>query len=139
MQSENFYFCWNEFEKNISLAFSELRNESNFFDVTLVCDDGQLQAHKVILSACSSFFRNILILNPHHSPLLYLKGTRSRHLESVLNYMYHGQVTVKQEELNPFLAVAEDLMVKGLTKLNINAHKEVFKTQTPFCQNTATI
>ena len=47
-------FClhWNEFESNISIAFRELRDDKDFFDVTLACDDDQIQAHKVILSAC---------------------------------------------------------------------------------------
>ena len=50
----------NDFEPNISNALRELREEKDFFDVTLACDDSQIQAHKVILSACSSFFRNVL-------------------------------------------------------------------------------
>jgi hypothetical protein len=37
-------------------------------------------------------------------------------LQAVLNFMYHGEVNVAQEELNSFLAVAEDLKVKGLTQ-----------------------
>merc|ERR1719220_247836 len=89
-----------------------------FFDVTLACDDEQIQAHKVILSACSPFFRNILRRNPHQHPLLYLKGVKYKELLSVLNFMYQGEVNVAQEELNSFLAVAEDLRVKGLTQNN---------------------
>ena len=37
-------------------------------------------------------------------------------MQSVLNFMYHGEVNVSQDELNSFLAVAEDLKVKGLTQ-----------------------
>ena len=48
-------------------------------------------------------------------PLLYLKGIHKRELEEVLNFMYHGEVNVAQESLNAFLAVAEELAVKGLT------------------------
>ena len=84
--------------------------------MTLACDDEQIQAHKVILSACSPFFRNVLRRNPHQHPLLYLKGVKFTDLQSVLNFMYHGKVNVAQEELNSFLSVAEDLKVKGLTQ-----------------------
>jgi len=118
MASEKFCLRWNEFENNISQAFKELRDDKDFFDVTLVCDDEQLQAHKVILSACSPFFRNVLRRNPHQHPLLYLKGVKYSDLQSVLNFMYHGEVNVAQEELNSFLAVAEELRVKGLTQNN---------------------
>jgi len=118
MGSEKFCLRWNDFENNISQAFKELRDDKDFFDVTLACDDEQIQAHKVILSACSPFFRNILRRNPHQHPLLYLKGVKYTDLQSVLNFMYHGEVNVAQEELNSFLAVAEELRVKGLTQNN---------------------
>ena len=56
--------------------------------------------------------RNILRRNPHQHPLLYLKGVKHKELVAVLNFMYQGEVNVAQEELNSFLAVAEDLRVK---------------------------
>jgi len=116
MASEKFCLRWNDFETNISTAFRELRDDKDFFDVTLACNGDQIQAHKVILSACSPFFRNILRRNPHQHPLLYLKGVKYSDLQSVLNFMYHGEVNVAQEELNSFLSVAEELSVKGLTQ-----------------------
>jgi len=116
MGSEKFCLRWNDFETNISGAFREIREDKDFFDVTLACDDDQIQAHKLILSACSPFFRTILRRNRHEQPLLYLKGVKYADLVSVLNFMYHGEVNVAQEELNSFLAVAEDLKVKGLTQ-----------------------
>jgi len=114
--SEKFCLRWNDFESNISVAFREIREEKDFFDCTLSVGSRQIQAHKLILSACSPFFRSILRQNPHQHPLLYLKGVEFTDLQAVLNFMYHGEVNVAQEELNSFLAVAEDLKVKGLTQ-----------------------
>ena len=114
--SEKFCLRWNDFEPNISTAFRELREDKDFFDVTLVCDEDQIQAHKVILSACSPFFRSVLSRNRHEHPLLYMKEIKYIDIVSVLNFMYHGEVSVAQEDLNSFLAVAEDLKVKGLTQ-----------------------
>jgi len=116
MGNEKFCLRWNDFESNISVAFRELREDKDFFDVTLACDDEQIQAHKVILSACSPFFRTVLRRNPHAHPLLYLRGVRFSDLQSVLTFMYNGEVNVAQEELNSFLMVAEELRVKGLTQ-----------------------
>jgi len=127
--SEKFCLRWNDFESNISVAFRELREEKDFFDVTLACDDSQIQAHKVILSACSPFFRNVLRRNPHQHPLLYLKGVKYSELMSVLNFMYMGEVNVAQEELNSFLSVAEDLRVKGLTQNNSESSTKVLAKQ----------
>ena len=98
---EKFCLRWNEFEENISTAFKELKDDEDFFDVTLACDDNQIKAHKVILSACSPFFKSVLKKNPHQHPLLYLKGVRYEDINSVLNFMYHGEVNVAQEELTP--------------------------------------
>jgi len=115
MESDKFCLRWNDFESNISTAFRELREDKDFFDVTLACEDDQIEAHKVILSACSPFFKSVLKRNKHQHPLLYLKGVKFADLVAVLNFMYHGEVNVAQEELNTFLGIAEELKVKGLT------------------------
>ena len=133
MSNEKFCLKWNDFETNISTGLRELREEKDFFDVTLACDDNQLQAHKVILSACSSFFRNILRRNPHQHPLLYLKGVKYSELQSILNFMYVGEVNVAQEDLNSFLAAAEDLRVKGLTQ-NSPGEQPSMKSNTTYKQ-----
>jgi len=115
--SENmFSLNWKNFETNMTKALKDLREANNFFDVTIVCEDSQIQAHKVILSACSTFFRNILCHNPHQHPLLYLKDVKYKHFLAILDFMYNGEVHVVQEELKQFLAVAADLKVQGLTQ-----------------------
>jgi len=129
METEKFCLKWNDFEANISTAFRELREDKDFFDVTLACDDDQIQAHKVILSACSPFFRTILKKNNHTHPLLYLKGIKYQQLVSVITFMYHGEVSVAQEELNGFLLVAEDLRVKGLTQDEKNKKEKEERTR----------
>jgi len=100
--AEKFCLRWNDFESNISVAFRELREEKDFFDVTLACEDSQVSAHKVILSACSPFFRSILRKNPHAHPLLYLKGVKYQEMLSVLNFMYQGEVNVARRSLTLF-------------------------------------
>ena len=57
---------WNDFEKNIRESYLQLREDQNYFDVTLATDDGHtIEAHKIILSAGSQFFNNILKQNKH--------------------------------------------------------------------------
>ena len=132
--NEKFCLKWNDFEHNVSSAFNTIREEKDFFDVTLVCDNSQVEAHKVIIAACSPFFRSILRRNPHQHPLLYLKGVLYDDLVSVLQFMYKGEVNIAQEQLNSFLAVAEDLQVKGLTQDSQNggAKSQASKSSKPF-------
>ena len=48
---------WNDFRENVSSAFGDLREDKDFTDVTLACEDGQqVEAHKVILAASSPLF-----------------------------------------------------------------------------------
>ena len=77
---ETFYLC----SANLCSAFRELRDDEDFVDVTLAWDDERIQAHKVILSACGPFFRNVLRRNLHQNPLLYQKGVKYSDLQSVL-------------------------------------------------------
>ena len=70
IMSEKFCLKWNDFHSNILKSFRELRNEEDFYDVTIVSDDQkQLSAHKVVLSASSEYFKNILKQNKHPNPL----------------------------------------------------------------------
>ena len=120
--TDNFCLRWNDFAENVSGAFKDLRAENDFFDVTLACSDSgarTLQAHKVILSACSNFFkttfRQQMNANKHPNPYIYLRGVNYSDLASILDFIYNGEVNVAQEDLNSFLAVAEELQIKGLT------------------------
>ena len=111
-------FClkWNEFDTKIGTAFREIRDDKDLLDCTLSCGPQQIQAHKLILSVSSPFFRAVFKQNPHTHPLLYLKGISFTDLQAVITFMYHGEVNVAQEDLNTFLLVAEELKVKGLTQ-----------------------
>ena len=113
--SEKFNLKWNDFETNISKSFSKLRGESQLFDVTLVGQDQKrLSAHKVVLSACSDFFRNIFYSNTHSHPMLYLDGVDSTDIYLMLNYIYQGEVKIHQEHLDRFLDGANKFKLDGL-------------------------
>ena len=110
---------WNDFQATVSRSFRQLRQEKDFFDVTLVSDDEiQLPAHKLVLSACSDFFKSILKTNAHSHPLLYLSGVTSSNLSFILDYMYQGEVQLYQEQLDSFLDTAQKLRIAGLLRQN---------------------
>jgi len=125
MTEDKFCLKWNDFESNISSSFKELREEKDLFDVWLSCDNGQVElpAHKLILSACSAVLKHLLRRKSGSgdrggcsSHVLYLRGVQSQDLEYILNFMYNGEVSLAQDQLNSFLSVAEDLQIKGLTQ-----------------------
>ena len=106
---------WNEFESCTRDTFKNLLLDTNFTDVTLVCeDDKQLKAHKVILSACSSFFNKIFVTNHHENLVIYLKGMKYKELEAIIRFIYLGQTRINEEDLEPFMIAAKDLQIKDL-------------------------
>ena len=108
---------WNDFKENVISAFGDLRQNKEFTDVTLACEDGQqVEAHKVVLVGSSPFFQNLLkrIKNPH--PLIYMRGVTADNLMAMVDFFYHGETNVYQENLDSFLVLAEELQLKGLGK-----------------------
>ena len=114
--SEKLCLQWNDFKANVNSAFGRLRDDKDFTDVTLACEDGhQMEAHKVILASSSPFFEKILQRNKHPHPLIYLRGFQSQDLLAILDFLYFGEANVYQENLDSFLAIADELKLKGLT------------------------
>jgi len=113
---ENFHLARNDFEQCTRNTFRNLLQDGQeFADVTLACGaDTQLKAHKVILAACSPFFRKVLIGHPHPHPLLYLRGVSAPDLRAILAFMYQGETSVAEDRLDSFLSSAQDLQVEGL-------------------------
>ena len=92
-----------------------LRNDTDFTNVTLVCEDGeQIEAHKVVLVASSSFFMELLKRSKHMHPMVYMRGSKSHEILAVLDFIYCGEANVFEVNLEAFLALAEDLKLKGL-------------------------
>ena len=107
---------WNDFKENITSSFRDLREDKEFTDVTLACEDGsQIEAHKVVLASSSPFLMELLKRNRHPHPLLYMRGLRLEDLLAIVDFLYLGEANVCQENLDSFLALAEELKLKGLS------------------------
>ena len=118
---------FNYFSTKIVETFSELRADQSILDVTLACEDGtQIEAHKVILIAGSMFFKNILNMKKNETIIIYMKGLNSSDLVSVVNYLYHGEVNIFQEELNNFLCLAKELQINSLMGEEYNIEEETY-------------
>ena len=126
-ECESYNLNWAEFESYTSKTFKNLLCNPDFADVTLVCDEDQcIEAHKVILSACSPFFNRILKKNSHQHPLVYLSDVNLNDLKAIVNFMYLGQTNVEQDNLQRFLKVAAKFQVRGLTE---NKNEEAGSTK----------
>ena len=114
--TEKFCLKWNDFQENLTRSFRELRTDLDFTDVTLVCDgDQEVEAHKFILKSGSPFFSKVLTRHKHAHPIIYMRGIMGKDMEAILDFIYYGEANIYQEDLNDFLALAEDLQLKGLS------------------------
>lgn len=129
-----FSLRWNNYVSHVTEAFNVLRFENDLVDVTLCCDGGKIKAHKMLLSACSSYFKQIFKENPCQHPVIIFKNFKFEDLNAIVNFMYHGEVNIFQEQLESFLITAELLEVKGLTD---NVEDESSKSQLRISDNTS--
>ena len=108
--SEKLCLQWNDFKANVNSAFGRLRDDKEFIDVTLACEDGQqVQAHKVVLIASSPFLLNLFKKNKHPHPLVIMRGVKYDDLISMVDFLYNGEANIFQENLDSFLAMAKEL------------------------------
>ena len=113
MTDEKLYLKWNDFQDIVKVSFAELRTDTDFTDVTLACEDQSIKVHKVVLSACSPFFKKLFKTHSHPQSLIYMKGMKANSLTAIIDFLYLGEANVFQEELDSFLALAEELQLEG--------------------------
>ena len=117
--SETFCLKWDDFLLNTTSSFKDLRVEQEFTDVTLALGGNMtVEAHKVVLASGSQFFKTLLTQNKHPHPLIYMRNINERDLIAVVDFLYHGEVNILQENLDNFLNLAEELQLKGLSGQN---------------------
>ena len=129
---EQFNFKWHTFASHGQQLLKNLLETPEFSDVTLVSDDQhQYKVHRFILSACSSVFRSILTNNPLNTTI-YLRGIHHEELESILQFLYLGETTIKQARMNQFLNVAINMGVKELDSNILDNKESEVKEEKPF-------
>lgn len=110
-----FSLRWNNYINHITYAFESLRSHEDLVDVTLCCEGRKIRAHKILLSACSTYFKDVFKENPCQHPVIIFKNVKYEDLLAIIEFMYQGEVNVQQESLSSFLNTAEMLAVQGLT------------------------
>ncbi|KAL9913403.1 BTB-domain-containing protein pipsqueak isoform 2-T9 [Glossina fuscipes fuscipes] len=123
-QRSHQYFSlrWNNYQNTMTSVFQQLREDLSFVDVTLSCEHGSLKAHKVVLSACSSYFQKLLLENPCKHPTIILPGDIIfTDLKTIIDFVYRGEIDVTESELQGLLRTAEQLKIKGLCETAENA------------------
>lgn len=112
---EHFCLKWNNHQENLTGIMAKLLDEQKFVDVSLVCEMKTFKAHQTVLSACSPYFQQVLEENTHPHPIVILRDVKECEMTALLQYMYRGEVNVRDHELSTFLNTARALQIRGLS------------------------
>ncbi|KAG1664339.1 Protein bric-a-brac 2 [Nymphon striatum] len=131
MSSQEFCLKWNNHQGNLLDVFGDLLLSEELVDVTLTCQGLCFKVHKVVLSACSSFFRELFHSNPCQHPIIFMNDVNYADLKAVIQFMYKGEVNVSQEQLPNLLKIGEALKVKGLAEVSSDKSLNVESNSPP--------
>ena len=132
MEPSSCKFSWRNYIDYVHHKLHNMMKESDLTDVTIVSDDKKhFNAHKIVLKACSSVFQNIIEDLPQTNSVIYLRGIQYQEIESILEYMYLGEVTISQQRVYEFLKVAADLEVQNFDRENTDPTSIVNDTSEP--------
>ncbi|XP_050438225.1 zinc finger and BTB domain-containing protein 14-like [Adelges cooleyi] len=115
---------WKYHHSNLQAMFSQLLERESYCDVTLACEGKTLRAHKVMLSACSTYFDTILSQHDENKAIVILKDVKFSDIQALVSFMYKGEINVENTELSSLLKTAEELKIKGLAEVSWRSDEE---------------
>jgi len=116
---------WSSYKLTVTKNLKTLIQDQQFVDVTLHCEGKSLKAHKLYLSACSNYFKNILKeTNLWQHPILFLSEIPFLDLQKILEFIYCGEIEIPQNRLTSFLKSAQTLKINGLIETLCNPNDE---------------
>ncbi|XP_069687144.1 protein bric-a-brac 2-like isoform X2 [Periplaneta americana] len=118
MLPQQYCLRWKYHHNNLQVMFSQLLERESFCDVTLACEGKTLRAHKVVLSACSTYFDAIFSQYEEKNPIVILKDVKFTDIKALVEFMYKGEINIDHSHLASLLKTAEDLRIKGLAEVS---------------------
>ncbi|CAH1975247.1 unnamed protein product [Acanthoscelides obtectus] len=118
MLPQQYCLRWRYHHSNLQTMFSQLLEREAFCDVTLACEGKTIKAHKIVLSACSTYFETILSQYEEKDPILIMKDVKYVDIKCLVEFMYKGEINVEHCHLATLLKTAEELRIKGLAEVS---------------------
>lgn len=116
--AQQYCLRWKYHHSNLQVMFAQLLERESFCDVTLACEGRTLRAHKIMLSACSTYFDSIFSKHEEKDPIVILKDVKFDDIKALVEFMYKGEINVENSQLNTLLQTAEELRIKGLAAVS---------------------
>ena len=115
MEDKKFHLTWETYNDHLRNMLHNMMVSSELTDVTLVCEDKtQFKAHKFVLKECSTVFKSIINTNQQNQSI-FLRGIFAEEMESILQFIYLGSITLYQARMDEFFNVAKSLEIKEIS------------------------
>ena len=99
----------------IKESLKGIKDYPELADVTLISEDQVLlKAHKLILSMFSPVLRSLLGLSSEGNTVIHMRGTRGKDIQSLLDYIYCGEVNIEKDDVASFLELSSSLKINSL-------------------------
>ncbi len=113
---------WNERHMSATMQsrIAQMYDRKTLVDVTLACEDYKVECHRLVLSACSPFFADIISRNSSPDLVICLVGIQKWQIEALISFMYRGVIeAVTLDQLDELIKVAKDLQVCGFYNCHV--------------------
>uniref|UniRef100_A0A1B0CTP9 Putative isoform a marinus n=1 Tax=Lutzomyia longipalpis TaxID=7200 RepID=A0A1B0CTP9_LUTLO len=132
MNSEELYSLrWNNHHNHMVHAFNALLQTKTLVDVTLVCAETSIRAHKAVLSACSPFFQRVFADTPCKHPVIVLKDFNGWIVQAIIDFMYRGEIRVSKTHVQTLIQAGESLQIRGLADFGVSESFPILFASTP--------
>jgi len=123
---------WNNHQNNMLRVFTRLLGQEQFTDCVLAAEGNKIKCHKLVLSACSSYFEHLFMnFADPGIQIVILKDTSYADIAAIIDFMYKGEINVSQDKLSSLLKTAENLKVKGLAEVSGESEKKTPAVSSP--------
>ncbi|XP_003396803.1 protein abrupt-like [Bombus affinis] len=116
--NQSYWFKWNDYQNHLSDVVRQLLEEDCMVDVTLAAGGERIHAHRIVLCACSTLFREILSQVNEDHPTIILSDISAQDIKSIIEFTYHGEVRVPVENISTLLDAARSLKICGLIEID---------------------
>ncbi|XP_059084127.1 zinc finger and BTB domain-containing protein 14-like [Tigriopus californicus] len=119
-RAKTYHLKWSSHIPNLETVFTTLLESESLSDVTLVCSDGSIKSHRLLLASCSNYFLRVFLETPTKKPMIVVPEITTETMKHLLAFIYTGEVRVVEEVLENLIAAATMLQIRGLATASEN-------------------
>ncbi|XP_069699745.1 modifier of mdg4-like [Periplaneta americana] len=129
MSAKPQHYClkWNNYQSHVAEIFTQLLQAESMVDVTLCTDGHKIHAHRIVLSACSPYFQDILTNTEDSHPYIILSEMNSDDVRAIVEFIYRGELNVSADRFPSVLKTAEELQIRGL--MEVSSHLPMIRNE----------